>query len=1145
MGPIEKPRTETNLPLADYFFIAGVDSQQLIDAYKPPARWSYDEHESIQIGTDHAAEETIQEDPAAEQDAVPLSSSPLQSPKSIAKSTAKHSRKDSYQRLSQLSDEAREAVLALEGRSSVRSNRSSTTIKPAQAAAVRTSVMISDADFEHAMQKFAHDRESFFLDLNFNTPAKSRPNTIKPRPKTQRIVPEDLNSAPSRTFGSVRRHLSFKEMSSARRQPSLARRISTKTSRRISSYNSVVPHPEALHVSPDAHPLKRKFEPVLLDKFPRSDMNQEIAKRNAFPEYLPMFAFPDDITIISSDTRPRSTWHSFSMTGADNSRIPAVCLIIWIPVNRKAAEEIEKRCEEWRQNHMSDAERDMAASLAERLAAERAKLSELLSQLPHASQETSAREELQDEISNVEERITVMSDMLRPLRHGAASKIEGLTDGDTGLWIPRAYGVLGRDPSLAAFWRQWLRAISVPMHGGSILRVPASSPKVGSWQPLERYVNSLCTEAPSPVSSKIQVDLAIRELHLFAKKEAANELPGSRTTDLYPLFRALTIPNIIVLMEYVLSEARVILLSSHAAMLQLVSKAIMELMWPLQWAGVYIPVLPYRLVTALEAPCPYICGILRSYEKYNLPEDDFVLVDLDKNTLESTEHPPSMPKQIRRKLMSILHLAVPLHHSFGVVPGPPAYTIETFPFDTFSADNPPVFSAIAQSTNLSKLVSLSSSTFGPQAASDTIRRAPTLNAFMPGGPTRGKSIDRPRTASMAQQSQTDSGSPVGSSFPPLPVTPVSRNDSGYALQTSLREKRSGHFDSASKRNPSLSGLEGTMKRKASLPFTKHSASPSNVSMSPNLSTGGSTYAPSTYAQSTLAASTIMPGLFVQPARNTDTTHWVEGHCLRWRSNDGPSTCVLCNEGANEGFFRCSGCGFVIHSRCAHEIAVVCPAAFYPDQVRAAFARAFATLLYMYKKYMGPPSAQQKKSGLSRAFDMATFIRSQPPENAAYLEILKETQAFNEFISEREQASTSSSTQVILFDAIIAAKRGRTGRFRSGVSAATGINLNRNIFNARAQPSTAADILSDTTNHQWRPVAAPNTSERSDLGAAAKGRDYHAVISRIPAKLEDDLMKPVPKMPKISKVPQLPKVNGHHSKKSTLKDRFNGLNMNAP
>jgi len=79
-----------------------------------------------------------------------------------------------------------------------------------------------------------------------------------------------------------------------------------------------------------------------------------------------------------------------------------------------------------------------------------------------------------------------MTDLLRPVRHGAASKIEGLTDGETGLWIPRAFGILTKEPSLTSFYKEWLKAVVVPMTNGGIQRVPPSSPKVGLWQPLER-----------------------------------------------------------------------------------------------------------------------------------------------------------------------------------------------------------------------------------------------------------------------------------------------------------------------------------------------------------------------------------------------------------------------------------------------------------------------------------------------------------------------------------------------------------------------------------------------------------------------------------------------------------------------------------
>lgn len=122
-----------------------------------------------------------------------------------------------------------------------------------------------------------------------------------------------------------------------------------------------------------------------------------------------------------------------------------------------------------------------------------------------------------------------MTDLLRPVRHGAASKIEGLTDGDTGFWIPRAFGILGKDGTMMAFWKEWLKAVVVPMTNGQILGVAPSSPKVGIWKPLERYVMNLCVDADAPKDELTQYMLSVRDLRLYIRREAPNELPGSRS----------------------------------------------------------------------------------------------------------------------------------------------------------------------------------------------------------------------------------------------------------------------------------------------------------------------------------------------------------------------------------------------------------------------------------------------------------------------------------------------------------------------------------------------------------------------------------------------------------------------------------------
>ena len=129
------------------------------------------------------------------------------------------SKRLSFQRLSHLSDGKRSSYISTkssEGRGTD-SNRSSTTIKAVQ---VNNTRSLNDYDFEKALRKFASERDSFLLDLSASAGAVVK--QPKPRPKTQRIVNDDPPGLKS-GLGSVRRRISFREMSSMKRQPSVAR----------------------------------------------------------------------------------------------------------------------------------------------------------------------------------------------------------------------------------------------------------------------------------------------------------------------------------------------------------------------------------------------------------------------------------------------------------------------------------------------------------------------------------------------------------------------------------------------------------------------------------------------------------------------------------------------------------------------------------------------------------------------------------------------------------------------------------------------------------------------------------------------------------------------------------------------------------
>ena len=175
-----------------------------------------------------------------------------------------------------------------------------------------------------------------------------------------------------------------------------------------------------------------------------------------------------------------------------------------------------------------------------------------------------------------------------------------------------------------------------------------------------------------------------------------------------------------------------------------------------------------------------------------------------------------------------------------------------------------------------------------------------------------------------------------------------------------------------------------------------------------------------------------------------------------------------------------------------------------------------------------------------------------------------TTAFNEFISERERTTsspmpTSSSASmgptlasITLFDNIILSKRDR-GRLRSPISTMT---LGRSPFSRLSSlslmPPPSADFLSDTSHHLWRTASASITSgyemhrDRPDFGQGS-GRDYRSIVTRVPAKLDQSLMRE-PRM--IQGVPRITEKSRQLAKSRKLqplplREKLNGLQMHAP
>jgi len=207
----------TSAPLADYFWIAGVDSLSYSDHdFRPPPNTN---GASPSVS---AVETTIEEGSEGE--------GPSSAAAGTPRGGARHSRNNSWNRLSKLSNEARNSIQTLDELETTSSNRSSVTIK----APTNGDGGFAGFDFDTALLKFANERENFLDDLSFSAgaPTQARPPMTNPRADRIRVEEGDVlgvtgRRSPLRSVGgSIRRKISFRDMSSMKRQPSTVQRTS-------------------------------------------------------------------------------------------------------------------------------------------------------------------------------------------------------------------------------------------------------------------------------------------------------------------------------------------------------------------------------------------------------------------------------------------------------------------------------------------------------------------------------------------------------------------------------------------------------------------------------------------------------------------------------------------------------------------------------------------------------------------------------------------------------------------------------------------------------------------------------------------------------------------------------------------------------
>ncbi|KAK9487746.1 AEX-3 domain-containing protein [Lipomyces starkeyi] len=900
--------------------------------------------------------------------------------------------------------------------------------------------------------------------------AKASPNndTEQPIASSAQHTPKRISSAHSPPFqrSTMLRRVSTSKL---RQSPTIGKKTFGHA-RRISNYDSVIPHPEPVDWSPDSHPLARKIDAALLDIFPRDE--SQTAARGGLPDYVPMFAFPDDIQIQVSDQRPQSSWHEFVLTNQKGEKRYGTCLKVWIPVPASIAEAIEKSSEHWRLNNMSELDREFASSLSSRLVHERTKLSQLLTALSLIDETGDADEriDINNKITMSDERINMLVDLLRPIRLGANVNSESHC---SAMWIPRVYGLLSRDVYSGSFRLEWLKAL---LHGEIV-----SGRREPGWLlnrvPMEYAVSQLLAE-PLMITEGFQVRVDIGGTVLYARRHAANEIPGSRDTDLYPLFRCLSIMSIIELFEAVLAEARIIFVSSDLAMLTSAAAAITALIFPFKWQSVYIPVLPARLVSCLEMPVPYIIGLHRTESKLLLPQDDYVLCDLDGDAVLSTSTPPYLPTAVRNKLQALLSLSAPLHsRRYNVAHGTPRYVSETFPDEAHVLRDADFMLEVPTPQRFDKLVGERSSAYR-SADPDTLLQQPILNVQDFG--TRIKlSVDPQRKTSEFQSFES-----VGAHSPRTRRTNTGSvltvGKAGIqSLKSSFRSRRA----SAIFPGQNMTDRGSTENEYAIWPAGNSSSSP--LRETPNV--GKTVSAPSSIHAD---EPTVAP----PDQEQSSEFQAMEGHILHLMMS--PDTrCSVCLDGPlASNILGCESCHMQVHTTCLSTVVLPCaPTSFHTSRVRAAFIKSMATLLYNYRWYLDRVHNKTCEVAKLYRFRKQDFLTSLPKEQMPYTRFLLSTQAGTEFVHELESYKDEDSA-LHVFDAIVEARRKRGLRYKMRPGPGT-----------RGEPyNTHVVPLSDRAT--WRTVDIPIRGSSEGYVTAVNRQVRTSPSGRWPATLDTDVLR---------------------------------------
>ncbi|XP_051996074.1 C-myc promoter-binding protein-like [Xyrauchen texanus] len=177
--------------------------------------------------------------------------------------------------------------------------------------------------------------------------------------------------------------------------------------------------------------------------------------------------------------------------------------------------------------------------------------------------------------------------------------------------------------------------------------------------PIEKHISHFLHKVPFPTAQRprILIQLSPHD-SLLLSQPMSSPLPLSGGRFL-TLLKHLGPENAVTLLVLAVTEHKLVMHSSQAAVLTSVAEALLSMIFPLHWQCPYIPLCPLPLAGVLSAPCPFIVGVDSQYFDIYEPPADVICVDLDSNNIFRTDDTRALtwkilPKKSCKNLLNAL-----------------------------------------------------------------------------------------------------------------------------------------------------------------------------------------------------------------------------------------------------------------------------------------------------------------------------------------------------------------------------------------------------------------------------------------------------------------------------------------------------------